>query len=75
MFDVAGVVVLPAKVLTVAGTCLASVLEDRTPLIVLARSGESNPGTNLHVSGLNPRVTDRILEDTFSQYGKVRSPG
>ncbi|KAG8689340.1 hypothetical protein FRC11_003073 [Ceratobasidium sp. 423] len=35
------------------------------------RDGGGNPGTNLHVSGLHPRVTDRQLEDTFSRYGKV----
>ncbi|KAG9093250.1 hypothetical protein FRC06_011589 [Ceratobasidium sp. 370] len=33
--------------------------------------GDINPGTNLHVSGLHPRVTDRMLEGTFSKYGKV----
>ncbi|KAG9098344.1 hypothetical protein FS749_004020 [Ceratobasidium sp. UAMH 11750] len=33
--------------------------------------GNTNPGTNLHVSGLHPRVTDRMLEDTFSKYGKI----
>ncbi|KAH7338895.1 hypothetical protein B0J17DRAFT_571221, partial [Rhizoctonia solani] len=31
-----------------------------------------NPGTNLHVSGLHPRVTDRHLEDAFNTYGKVK---
>ncbi|KAG9126013.1 hypothetical protein FRC07_005232, partial [Ceratobasidium sp. 392] len=33
--------------------------------------GDTNPGTNLHVSGLHLRVTDQVLEDTFSKYGKV----
>ncbi|CAE6514794.1 unnamed protein product [Rhizoctonia solani] len=35
------------------------------------RNDGGNPGTNLHISGLHPRVTDRQLEDTFSKYGKV----
>ncbi|KAG8737317.1 hypothetical protein FRC10_008357 [Ceratobasidium sp. 414] len=33
--------------------------------------GDANPGTNLHISGLHPRVTDRMLEDMFSKYGKI----
>ncbi|CAE6505357.1 unnamed protein product [Rhizoctonia solani] len=35
------------------------------------RDDSGNPGTNLHVSGLHPRVTDRHLEDAFNKYGKV----
>ncbi|CUA67470.1 hypothetical protein RSOLAG22IIIB_03121 [Rhizoctonia solani] len=36
-----------------------------------SRDKSGNPGTNLHISGLHPSVTDRHLEDTFSKYGKV----
>ncbi|CAE7118948.1 unnamed protein product [Rhizoctonia solani] len=35
------------------------------------RDDSGNPGTNLHISGLHPRVTDRHLEDAFGKYGKV----
>ncbi|KAL5640281.1 hypothetical protein ACGC1H_007526 [Rhizoctonia solani] len=35
------------------------------------RDNTGNPGTNLHISGLHPRVTERHLEDAFSKYGKV----
>ncbi|QRW09127.1 RNA recognition motif protein [Ceratobasidium sp. AG-Ba] len=35
------------------------------------RGDSSNPGTNLHISGLHRRVTDEVLEDVFSKYGKV----
>ncbi|EUC56720.1 RNA recognition motif, putative, partial [Rhizoctonia solani AG-3 Rhs1AP] len=35
------------------------------------RDYSGNPGTNLHISGLHPRVTERHLEDAFSKYGKV----
>ncbi|CEL56094.1 putative RNA-binding protein C25G10,01 OS=Schizosaccharomyces pombe (strain 972 / ATCC 24843) GN=SPAC25G10.01 PE=1 SV=1 [Rhizoctonia solani AG-1 IB] len=35
------------------------------------RDDSNNPGTNLHISGLHPRVTDRQLEDVFAKYGQV----
>lgn len=35
--------------------------------------GDSNPGNNLHVSGLSAKVTDRDLEEAFGKFGKVRS--
>ncbi|KAF8333245.1 uncharacterized protein EI90DRAFT_3015647 [Cantharellus anzutake] len=33
--------------------------------------GSSNPGNNLHVSGLDSKVDNRELEAIFSKYGKV----
>ena len=33
--------------------------------------GSTNPGNNLHVSGLSSRVDNRALEDLFAKYGRV----
>lgn len=33
--------------------------------------GESNPGSNLHVSGLASRTTDDDLYEVFGKFGKV----
>lgn len=33
--------------------------------------GQTNPGNNLHVSGLSSRVDNRHLEETFGKFGKV----
>ncbi|EPQ30628.1 uncharacterized protein PFL1_01529 [Pseudozyma flocculosa PF-1] len=35
------------------------------------RSGETNPGNNLHVSGLSTKVTDRDLEEAFGKFGAI----
>lgn len=35
--------------------------------------GDSNPGNNLHVSGLTNKCTDRDLEEAFGKYGTVSS--
>jgi transformer-2 protein len=35
---------------------------------------ESNPGNNLHVSGLTTRVESRDLEEAFSKVGRVHGP-
>ncbi|KAM0786052.1 hypothetical protein ACM66B_006863 [Microbotryomycetes sp. NB124-2] len=34
-------------------------------------NGESNPGNNLHVSGLSTRVEERDLEEIFGKYGRI----
>lgn len=70
--DVAGVVALAGGTASAAGTCPVELRERRTFLIKPHGRDDSNPGTNLHVSGLHPRVTERTLEDAFSKYGKVR---
>lgn len=35
--------------------------------------GSTNPGNNLHVSGLSSRVDNRSLEELFAKYGRVRA--
>jgi transformer-2 protein len=34
--------------------------------------GSTNPGNNLHVSGLSSRVDNRALEELFAKYGRVQ---
>ncbi|BGP19959.1 hypothetical protein JCM10213v2_008090 [Rhodosporidiobolus nylandii] len=34
--------------------------------------GDSNPGNNLHVSGLSTRVEERDLEELFSKHGRIQ---
>lgn len=36
-----------------------------------APGGQTNPGNNLHVSGLSTRVEDRDLDEVFSKFGRV----
>ncbi|SCV72981.1 BQ2448_6906 [Microbotryum intermedium] len=33
--------------------------------------GDTNPGNNLHVSGLSSRVEDRDLEEVFAKFGRI----
>ena len=41
-------------------------------VLILPRGDVSgNPGNNLHVSGLDPKVDNRELEALFSKFGKV----
>jgi len=39
----------------------------------LHSDGSTNPGNNLHVSGLSSRVDNRALEELFAKYGRVSS--
>lgn len=56
-------------VLTVGGECGGFI--SGHVLIFHRVDASGNPGNNLHVSGLDPKVDNRELEALFSKYGKV----